>query len=367
MKRQGHLYEKVYAYDNLLLAHQNASKGKGWYEEVKIVNKDVDSYLFDLQTKLIYQTYETSEYIKFCKQEGPKLREIYKLPYFPDRIAQWALIQVIGPILEKHFIRDTFSAIPKRGIHDGLKRVHEAMLYDRENCMFCLKLDLRHYYLNINHEILESQYACLFKDEELLWFINEIIESINTISFDDEWELAELDLDFVEETGIPIGNYFSQYSGNFYLSIFDHWIKEVLYVKHYYRYMDDIVIFARTKEELHFILNASKEFLWENLRMRIKDSWQIFPSFVRGVDFLGYRIFDGYILLRKSTALRMKRKLIAIYEKVSCGNLMSYSDYCCINSYKGWTKYGDCFRLEGKYIKPLEKHAQIFHDTVLVA
>lgn len=42
MKRYGNLYEKIYDIENLRLAHKNASKGKGWYKEVKTVNENMD-------------------------------------------------------------------------------------------------------------------------------------------------------------------------------------------------------------------------------------------------------------------------------------------------------------------------------------
>ena len=45
---------------------------------------------------------------------------------------------------------------------------------------------------------------------------------------------------------------------------FDHWVKEKLGVKHYYRYMDDIRIFARTKEELWDIYHKVKIYLDKN-------------------------------------------------------------------------------------------------------
>ena len=53
MKRLNHLYEKVYDIENLRLAHKNASKGKGWYQEVKMINKDPDYYLYQLQDNSI--------------------------------------------------------------------------------------------------------------------------------------------------------------------------------------------------------------------------------------------------------------------------------------------------------------------------
>ena len=71
----------------------------------------------------------------------------------------------------------------------------------------------------------------------------------------------------------------------------------------------------------------------------------MFPSYIRGVDFLGYRTFYKYTLLRKSTCLEMEKKMTAIRNKVEAGNMMNYSEWCSINSYKGWLKYADTFRL----------------------
>ena len=85
----------------------------------------------------------------------------------------------------------------------------------------------------------------MFKDKDLLWLIDEIIDSTPG------------------NIGIPIGNYLSQFSGNLYLSGFDHYVKEKLSVKHYYRYMDDIVIMATTKEELRALLSKIQAYLKE--------------------------------------------------------------------------------------------------------
>ena len=76
-----------------------------------------------LQESLINGTFKTSEYIVFEREEGHKTRLIYKLPYYPDRIAQWAILRVIEPILIKNLTRDTYSAIPGRGTHLALKRL----------------------------------------------------------------------------------------------------------------------------------------------------------------------------------------------------------------------------------------------------
>ena len=337
------LWEAICDMENLKLAHQNAKKGKGWYAEVKMVDENPDYYLKLLQEMLLNHTYRTSEYTTFIKQDSGKERVIYKLPYFPDRICQWAILQVIEPILIRNFTDDTYSAIPGRGIHQAFTRIKKAVQNDVPGTQYCLKLDAKKYYPSINHNILKDKYRRLFKDNDLLWLLDEIIDSTPG------------------DTGIPIGNYLSQYSGNFYLSSFDHWLKEVKGVKYYYRYMDDIVILASSKEYLHQLRKDIAEYFHKELKLSIKENWQVFPTFVRGIDFVGYRIFLGYSLLRKTTCKQMKAKMVKIRKKVKSGHEMNFSEWCSINSYKGWLIHCDSYRLKAKYIDPIQKYADDYY------
>lgn len=92
MKRVGNLYEKIYDLENLEKAHKNARKGKTWYEQVKCVDKNVNGYLLNLHIDLVLGTYRTSPYKTFELFDKNKMRTIYKLPYYPDRICQWAIL-----------------------------------------------------------------------------------------------------------------------------------------------------------------------------------------------------------------------------------------------------------------------------------
>lgn len=361
--------------ENLERAYQNAKKGKGWYAEVKQIEKRPYYYLAALQWMLKNHTYRTSEYGMFVKRDGKKEREIYKLPFFPDRIAQWAVLQVIEPQLLEYFTDDTYSAIPNKGIHAAFRKLRKAVDEHPEEMLYCLKIDCKKFYPSIDHEILKQKYRRKYKDPELLALIDEIIDSISTCPATDEnirfyssrgKEIRVVSYDdhekeFIEGIGIPIGNYFSQYDGNFYLAEFDHWIKEIKHIKHYYRYMDDMCVFAKTKEELHTLLAEVNEYLQTKLNLRLKENYQIFPSFVRGIDFVGYRIFKDYTLLRKSTCQELKRKMTAIREKVESGQEMNYSEWCSINSYKGWLKHCDSQHLSETYIVPIQPYADRYY------
>lgn len=375
------LFNSICSMDNLYRAYQNAKSGKGWYKEVKQIEKRPFYYLAGLQYMLKNHLFKTSDYEIFILNEGKKKRDVYKLPFFPDRIAQWAILQVIEPFLLANMTADTYSAIPGKGIQpivndlrgyyktkrvDGKKKsvwVPSILLTDEENTRYCYKIDLHHYYQSINHEVLKQKFRKVFKDPELLWLLDEIADSINTATEEDLIELSlsgEVEVD--PNTGIPIGNYMSQYSGNFYLSSFDHWVKEELHVKHYYRYMDDVVIFASSKEELHEIHRKVTAYTRDYLHLNIKGNYQIFPTKVRGVDFVGYRFFGEYTLLRKSTAINFKRKMRACRKKMENNIPPTYSEWCSFNSYKGWLGNCDSYRLSKKYIEPLIEYMQNYYE-----
>lgn len=375
------LFNSICSMDNLYRAYQNAKSGKGWYKEVKQIEKRPFYYLAGLQYMLKNHLFKTSEYEIFILNEGKKKRDVYKLPFFPDRIAQWAILQVIEPFLVANMTADTYSAIPGKGIQpivndlrgyyktkrvDGKKKsvwVPSILLTDEENTRYCYKIDLHHYYQSINHEVLKQKFRKVFKDPELLWLLDEIADSINTATEEDLIELSlsgEIEVD--PNTGIPIGNYMSQYSGNFYLSSFDHGVKEELHVKHYYRYMDDVVIFASSKEELHEIHRKVTAYTRDYLHLNIKGNYQIFPTKVRGVDFVGYRFFGEYTLLRKSTAINFKRKMRACRKKMENNIPPTYSEWCSFNSYKGWLGNCDSYRLFKKYMEPLIEYMQNYYE-----
>lgn len=347
MKRVGNLYAEICSMDNLKLAHKQARKGKGFYKEVKMVNEDPSYYLGELQDMLVNHTYRTSEYDIFEKQEGKKLRKIYKLPYFPDRICQWAILQVIEKYLIRNMTADTYSAIPGRGTELARRRVIKAMRNDPVGTQWCLKIDVRKYYPSIDIDILKDKYRRLFKDPELLWLLDEILDSC-------------------PDSGVPIGNYISQYSGNIYLSDFDHYVKEKLGVKHYFRYMDDMVFFASTKEELQALIVEITRYLGEELHLEVKENWSLFRIEDRGLDFVGYVFTHDTIRLRKSIVKSLKRVSSTIRWRVNNGRMINRKLYFAINSLCGWLKHSYSNWLRIRYVDIIWDYVEEYHDKVLI-
>jgi hypothetical protein len=305
MKRINNLFDKIISLDNLILADKKARKGKLKQLDVKRHIKNEKQNLESLHELLKHKKYETPAY-KIFKIVDPKEREIFRLP-FRERIVQHAIMNILEPLLTPMFVTNTYSCIKGRGILKASMDLRK-YLKDVEGTKYCLKLDIRKFYPSVNNKTLKLLIRQKIKDKDLLWLLDEIIDSAK---------------------GLPIGNYTSQIFANFYLTYFDHYLKEILGIKYYLRYADDMVILSNSKEELHVILNSIKTYL-QTLDLIVKDTHQVFPVSGRSIDFVGFRHYHTHTLLRKS----IKKNYIKSKNK---------------ERWNGWLMYADTKNLRNKY------------------
>lgn len=313
MKRHGNLYQQIISIDNLTIADEKAQKGKSKQYGVQAHMENQQANIEQLHEMLRNKTYRTSQYDVFKIYE-PKEREVYRLPYFPDRITHHAIMRVLEPIFVATFTADTYSCIKKRGIHKCSYDLRKSLKDDFS--VYCLKLDITKFYPSVDHTILKALLRKKIKDNDLLWLLDEIIDSA---------------------PGLPIGNYLSQYLANFYLTYFDHWIKEEKRVKHYFRYADDLVILADNKAYLHDLLNDIKIYLKAFLKLEVKGNHRVFPI-AEGIDFVGYVHYRTHTKIRKSIKQNFARKLHKNPKQET------------IASYMGWMKHANTKHLIKKLL-----------------
>lgn len=313
MRRIGHLYEKVYQTENLYLALYNASKGKRdrWY--VQHILKNSTRYIQELQELLQQGTYTLSPNRHKTIKDGAsqKERDITIPQFYPDQIIHWALIQVLQPYFMSWIYKYNCGSVPGRG-GLGAKRYVDKV-HKMYNPKYTLKLDIKKFFPSVNHEKLISLFHRRFKDSRLLTLIEKII-----INGGD---------------GLPIGYYTSQWFSNFYLCEVDRYIKETLKVKYYVRYVDDIVMWGDNKRKLRRAFEALQLFLNSEYKLSIKGNWQLWKTFSRPLDFVGYRFYQNYTHLRKKIFYRLIR---AVRHINSHGLIISRARH--INSLIGWVK-----------------------------
>lgn len=323
-----------------------ASKDKSYYYDVQMVNKKPSKYCKEIQKMLISYSYniEPTNYTKKIINDKGKQRELNKLPYYPHRIIQWAIMLQIDSIFEKHFTNFTCASLPNRGIHKALSLL-DKYLKDVEGTRYCLKLDVYHFYPSINKDILKKLLRKKFKDPELLWLLDLIIDSHNE--------------------GLPIGSYLSQYLANFYLSYFDHWLIEQKKVKYVIRYMDDIIILSNNKKFLYQLRKDIEIYLNNELDLKLKDNWQVYPVESRGIDFVGYKSYHTHRFLRKKTKKRFIKSMNKINKYLTTHKTLTSYQTCVVNSYIGWLKWGNTHNLEIKYLSEWTKCLAYAHSKTL--
>lgn len=292
-KRINNIYDQIYNYENLLKAYRKARKNKRYRTEVLAYTARLSENLLELQKDFKTCTYHPKPYRSFTIYE-PKERIIRALP-FKDRVAQHALCNVIRSIIERGFYAHSYACIDGRGAHKAshdLSRWYYRLYREWDGNVWVLKGDIHSYFASMSHDVLKRQYRKEIKDRRVLALLDCIVDHNGT----------------GEPVGVPVGNLTSQLFGGMYLTPLDRFVKETLRAKWYMRYMDDFVILARSRLELVEQLEKITEFLHTELRLELNPKTKIYKP-MHGIDFVGYRHFHDYRLIRKDSITRCRRRI----------------------------------------------------------
>ena len=335
MKRYGNIYEKICDIDNIKLAIRKASKGKRQRRSVRRALNNIDETAESIKMLLETGSFKPSPYRQFTVRDNSsrKEREVFCPKFYPDQIVHWAIMLQIQPIMECGMYAHSCASRTGKGAHYGKRYIRKWLDNDRKNMKYCLKLDIRKFYPSVDHGALKETLRMKFKDEKLLDVLGVIIDS------------AE---------GLPIGNYTSQWFANFILTPLDHYIGTLEGVSHRMRYMDDIVVFSNSKKKLHEVRKQIELFI-KPLKLELKGNWQVFKVKSRGIDFLGFRFFFDKTILRRRTALRMRRAVKRAYKSPH----PTYRQCAGVLSRIGLLKHTDTYYFSVKYIKPYLKIKKI--------
>lgn len=333
MKRIGNLYEKIYDINNIKTAILKSAKYKNNKRNVAKVLNNIDYYAYLVQTMLITQTYKIGDNCHKLIQDGvsKKIRDITIPKYFPDQIIHWSLMLIIKPIIEKSMYQYCCGSVPGRGTIYIKNYIEKIFIHDKK-VKYCLKLDIKKYYPSVNIRILKLLIRRKIKCPLTLKLIDDILGN--------------------EEKGLPIGYYTSQWFSNFYLETLDHYIKEVLKIKYYMRYVDDMVLIDTNKRKLHKARIAIDDYLKTNLDLTLKENWQVFNLNTRCIDFAGFKFYKNKpIKLRKHIFIKLHRRIA----KVKKTGHVCVSQARSILSLVGWLKQTKSYNIYNKNVKPYAK------------
>lgn len=352
-KRVGNIYLPNCDYSSLYHAYRKAAKGKRYRSDVLHFTNNLEGNLLSLLEDLQNHTYTVGDYREFYVYE-PKKRLIMALP-FRDRVAQWWVYSILYPIFDATFIEDSYACRKgkcQKAAADKLK----SMLKQTEvmgGRWYYLKLDIAKYFYRIYHDKLLEIIRRKIKDPDMLRLLEKIIKGDGTNCFG--LSICENVEDAVRlsDRGMPIGNLTSQLLANVYLNELDQFCKKVLGTKFYIRYMDDVIILAKSKAELHEIKDRIEAFLEMELQLNLNKKTCIRPVSM-GIQFVGLHIWSTHRTVRKSTSLRIKRRLKVAAKRYKAGKI-TYEKYnSTLQSYLGMTKHNDCYRFKLQLLADVE-------------
>ncbi len=319
------LYENVCSFGNLLLAWRKARKGKTKKEYVIEFEKNLDKNLVCLYDELKSKTYKPKPLKVFILRD-PKTRKISKSD-FRDRVVHHALIRIIEPIFDKTFIYDNCANRKRKGTLFAIKRFDKFKRKVSQNNAFncyCLKADIRHYFQEVDHNILLNTISRRIKDEKIIWLIECIVKR-----------------EAFDSKGMPLGNLTSQFFANVYLNELDRFVKHELKAKYYIRYVDDFVILHESEEQLEVWKNKIDDFLRETLKLELHPDKSKIISLSKGIDFVGFKNFYYFKLLRKRNLKNMERKISLFLEDEISINKMAE----ILQGWNAYAKWADSFNL----------------------
>lgn len=285
MKRYGDLKKIWCSYETLLQAFNEVKKGKTYKDSFLIYENNLAVNLSNLLKRLDDGNYKPRASYQFIIYE-PKERVI-EAPHLEDRIVQHALLIATRKLIEERFTTNSYACRVGYGTHRASNDLKRALI-KYKNSGYYLKLDIKKYFYSINHQ-------------QILRLLKRIIKCKPTI------ELFTKFFTVGQNVGLALGNVTSQILANLMLNPIDHFIKRVLRIKDYFRYMDDFILLDRSKKTLYECWQKIEREV-KNLCLSLNNKSKV-GKISEGIDFVGFKTWYNRRIIRKSSLFRIKRKL----------------------------------------------------------
>lgn len=346
-------------------------KGSIWKESVQRYEMNLLKNINNQITAIQNGTYEQLPFNEFTLNERGKIREI-KATHIDDRVVLGNLCDnILIPKIAKYLIYDNGASLKGKGVYFTRKRfeTHLHKYYRKHgNEGYILLMDFTKFFDNIRHDKLLEEYKKRIKDNDLMDFLNGIIDAFRIdVSYlnDEEYkyclnsiynalEYAKIDKSLLTgeklmEKSVGIGSQISQISGLLFPSKIDNYCKIVKGLKYYGRYMDDTYIIHESKEYLQQLLSDINK-ICDEYGIFINHKKTQIVKLTKTFIFLKtrYNLTDtGKVIKRinKDSVTRERRKLKK-FRKMLDNGTMTYADIEeAYRSWRGSLKYYSAYHV----------------------
>lgn len=333
--------DEIISLENLYKALKKCRRNVAWKDSVANFNDKGLINCYKLRESILDGTYNINPYSIFYIYD-PKKRKIVSTR-IKDRVLQRSLCDnYLTPLITRSFIYDNCACQLNKGTQFARKRLtcHLQRFYRKHGYNgFVLKCDISNYFGSTPHDLAIKTVKRYIKDA---WALEETIRVINSFTDGDNPSI-----------GMGLGSQMTQLIQLAVLDDIDHYIKEVLRVKHYIRYMDDFILLHNDKSYLLYCKQEIERLL--NLKgLKLSKRKTQITKLKQPIKFLGFTYWikpSGKVILRlnKNKVSHERRKLKRQLRRASNNSLMTY--WRVRECYKSWlahAKNGDSYYLIGK-------------------
>ena len=347
MDKHRDIFSKFIDFETHYNGYLLARRCKRYRPEVLSYSANLEENLIDGINHLIWKDYEIKDAREFYEY-FPKKRIITAWP-FRYRVINCAAYLTLWPIYYQSMYEHSYGSIPGRGTIAAVMQVQKWMRATRQNgkLPWIGKADVSKFFFRIPHEIQLRELGWPLDDPDMMWFLEQSIKG--------DGRPTGLPLDCGDPTdaerifgiGMPVGSLISQMTANVVLTPMDHFMKRVVRIPIYARYMDDMYVQGESKQQVWDALGAMDLFLRDHLGLQLNNKTAVMP-YDEGIEFVGRIIRPDRITIRKSTSLQMKRHLRFVREEYAAGHVPLEYALSVITSYIGLLEHSDCDALKKK-------------------
>ena len=300
---------------------------------------EIEEELDELARTILDGTYAMRPSICFIVTT-PVLREVIAAD-FRDRVVHHYIFDYLNSQLERELIEDCYSCREGKGTGYGVDRLKHHILscsqnYTRE--CWALQLDISGYFMSIDRwklytmamELMvrigrqRNKQGTMLRDLSKHRLVEVLLAKV--ILYDPLANCEVRDRKNLYDrlphskslrysppgVGLPIGNLTSQMFSNLYMNGFDQWVKRVLKVKHYGRYVDDSFYISTDKDRLLGLVPVIDAYLQQHCGLRLNLNKTKLTEVKMGVSFLGIHLKPHRRYVRRDTLSRIRQRAQAM-------------------------------------------------------
>ena len=317
-------FASVFSYANLYRSYRFCRKGVSWKASVQKFIITAPLGVYDIYDKLRRGTYKSPGFFEFDLFERGKARHI-RSTTIGERVVQRTLCdQALNPILCRTFIHDNGASLPKKGYDfavDRLTRHLRRHIREHGRDGYILLFDFKRFFDNVDHALIKAELRRQFSDPRIVKITSHFV-------------------DMFGDRGLGLGSQISQVLALVSGNRLDHYIKEVLGIKGYARYMDDGYLIHHSKAYLQECLVKIRA-LCDRLGIVLSEKKTQIVKISHGFPWLKMRVFvtpSGKIVKKiyKRSVTRERRKLKKLRRMLDRGKVTREDVY---NAWQSWKSY----------------------------